>query len=121
MPLTLHSKWYERVTKGLCVRGELDTEQRLQHIDPQLFWLWQHFFLIQRGSSNGGLEGPALCWVWFSQLRTVTTDSKLQTHRVISLFDIHLLPVSVTFASNSTRPRSRLYPDIFDRMHLFID
>ena len=26
-------------TKGLCVRGELETEQRLQHIDPQLFWL----------------------------------------------------------------------------------
>ena len=21
-------------TKGLCVRGELETEQRLQHIDP---------------------------------------------------------------------------------------
>ena len=32
--LTLYSKWYERVTKGLCVRGELETEQRLQHIDP---------------------------------------------------------------------------------------
>ena len=25
--------------KGYCVRGELETEQRLQHIDPQLFWL----------------------------------------------------------------------------------
>ena len=24
----------ERVTKGLCVRGESETEQRLQHIDP---------------------------------------------------------------------------------------
>ena len=35
--LSLYSKWYERVTKGLCVRGELETEQRLQHIDPQLF------------------------------------------------------------------------------------
>ena len=27
----------------------------------------------------------------------------------------------VTSAPNSTRPQSRLYPDIFDRMHLFID
>ena len=26
----------ERVTKELCVRGELETEQRLQHIDPQI-------------------------------------------------------------------------------------
>ena len=29
----------ERVTKGLCVRGELETEQRLQHIDPQFLCL----------------------------------------------------------------------------------
>ena len=34
--LTLYSKWYERATKGLCARGELGTEQRLQYIDPQL-------------------------------------------------------------------------------------
>ena len=26
-------------TKGLCVRGELKTEQRLQHIDPQFLRL----------------------------------------------------------------------------------
>ena len=26
---------FVRVMKGLCVRGELETEQRLQHIDPQ--------------------------------------------------------------------------------------
>ena len=30
IPLTL----FERVAKGLYVRGELETEQRLQHIDP---------------------------------------------------------------------------------------
>ena len=49
---------------------------------------------------NWGPEGPALCWVWSSLLRTATTDSKLQTllhqtgflsHRVIWFFDIHLL------------------------------
>ena len=39
-------------------------------------------------------------------------------HRVIWLFDTHLLLVGVTSAPNSTRPQSRLYPDIFDRMHL---
>ena len=43
------------------------------------------------------------------------------SHRVISLFDTHLLPVSVASAPNSTHPQSRLYPDIFDRMHLILD
>ena len=45
--------------KGLCVRGELETEQRLQHIDPQLFWLLQHFFLVLLGCSTGGPWGPS--------------------------------------------------------------
>ena len=49
------------------------------------------------------------------------TTSNCQSHRVISLFDVLLLPVSVTFAPNSTRPRSRLYLDVFVRMHLFLD
>ena len=30
---------FEMVAKGLCVRGELETEQRLQHIDPQFLRL----------------------------------------------------------------------------------
>ena len=30
---------FEMVVEGLCVRGELETEQKLQHIDPQPFWL----------------------------------------------------------------------------------
>ena len=32
--------------------------------------------------------------------------------------DTHLLFVGVKSAPNSTRPHSRLYPDIFDRMQL---
>ena len=28
------SHFIRKGTKGLCVRGELETEQRLQHIDP---------------------------------------------------------------------------------------
>ena len=39
-------------------------------------------------------------------------------HRVIWLFDTHLLLVDITSAPNSTHPQSRLYPDIFDQMHL---
>ena len=30
---------FEMFAKGLCVRGELETEQRLQHIDPQFLCL----------------------------------------------------------------------------------
>ena len=30
---------FEMVAKGLCLRGELETEQRLQHIDPQFLCL----------------------------------------------------------------------------------
>ena len=41
--------------------------------------------------------------------------------RVIPLFAVHLLPVSVAYASNSSRPRSRLYLDVFVRIHLFLD
>ena len=26
---------FEMVAKGLCLRGELETEQKLQHIEPQ--------------------------------------------------------------------------------------
>ena len=33
------SHFIQNGTKALCVRGELETEQKLQHIDPQLFWL----------------------------------------------------------------------------------
>ena len=49
------------------------------------------------------------------------TNSNCLSHRVISLFDIHLLLVGVTSAPNSTRPQSKLYPDIFDWMHQFLD
>ena len=50
------------VAKRLYVRGELETEQRLQHIDPQFHRLKQHFFLVLLGYSTGGPEGPALYW-----------------------------------------------------------
>ena len=43
------SHFIERV---VCER-QLKTEQRLQHIDPQLFWLSQPFFPVIRGCSTG--------------------------------------------------------------------
>ena len=49
------------------------------------------------------------------------TNPNCLSHRVISLFDIHLFPVIVAYVPNSTHPRWRLYLDVFDRMHRFID
>ena len=37
--LALIANMVQWVMKGLRVRGELETEQRLQHIDLQIFWL----------------------------------------------------------------------------------
>ena len=52
---------------------------------------------------------------------SVSNSLNILSYRVISLFDTNLLPVSVAAAPNSTRPQWRLYPDIFDWMHLFLD
>ena len=123
---TLFSKW---LRKGYVweVSWRLN---KLQHIDPQnssvfsstsfsFCWAAQsevlraHSPLLGAGSLYSILSPTN--WLQTSTNRTCLWP------RVISLFDIHLLPVSLTFAPNSTRPRSRLYPDIFDRMHLFLD
>ena len=78
-------KGFERV---MCKRWVGDWT-KLQHIEPQLFWLKQHFFLILRGSSTGGLEGPARCWIWFS-LKQLTPNYSWLTPRRTG-FDAHLL------------------------------
>ena len=114
------------VAKGLCVRGEFETKQTATYWPPVPLTLAA---LLSRsaGQLNQGSWGPmALCWMLVLSTASYLqlTDSNYLNfllHRVISLFDAHLLPVSVTPASNSTCPQSRLYPDIFDRMHLFLD
>ena len=90
-----------------------------QHIDLQLF-------LVLLGCSTRESWGPSLCWIRVLTPWTATTASKLWTptdlnflsHWVISSFDAHLLLVGIISALNSTRPQSRLSPDIFDWMHL---
>ena len=65
------------------MRGELETKQRLQHIDPQFFRLLQHFFPILLGCSTGGSEGPASAGTWFSllELQQLTPNPDLQLTR----------------------------------------
>ena len=77
--------------------------------------------LLNRGSlrATSPLSGS-----WFSLPRTATSWLQLTELPVAPGYIIvwnHLLPVSVTFAPNLTRPQSRLSPDIFDQMHLFPD
>ena len=117
---------FEMVAKGLRKGYVWEVSwklNKLQHIDPQFLYLLFSFCCV----AQSGIQGPiALC-----RVLVLTTASYLQltdsnslnflSHRVISLFDIHLLPVIVASVPNSTRPQSRLYPDIFDRMHLFLD
>ena len=114
----------ERVTKGLCVRGELGTEQTATYWPPVPLSLAA---LLSRsaGLLNRGPWGPSSL---LGLVLTASNCNKLTPtnwtclwRRVISLFDIQLLPVSVASAPNSTRPRSRLYLDVFDRMHLFFN
>ena len=120
---------FERVAKGLCVRGELETEQTATYWPPvplTIAALLSH----SAGQLDRGPEGPSpllgagshcLELQLEPQLQLTPTNSNCLWHRVISFFDIHLLPVSVAFAPNSTRPWSRLYVDVFDKMHLFLD
>ena len=93
---------------------------------------WTDCSILTPSSSVFSSTSFSFCWAarpgaWGLVLtasncnKLTPTNSTCLWHRVISLFDIHLLLVGVTSASNSTRPQSRLYPDIFDRMHLFLD
>ena len=116
----------ERVAIGLCVRGELENEQ------TATYWSTNSLSLAEFLSRSAGLlnrvswEPIALCWVLVLSTASYLhlTDSNylnFLSQRVISLFDIYLLHVSVASAPNSTHLQWRLYPDIFDRMHLFLD
>ena len=65
---------YERVTKGLWVRGELETEQRLQHIDPHSSGYSSISFPIS-WAAQPGAWGPSLCLVLVITPRTGTLTS----------------------------------------------
>ena len=114
-------KGYERV---MCERWVGDWPKTATYWLPVLL---SFAALLSRsaGLLNRGPEDPALCW---ELVRTASncnnwlqTKVNLVSHRVMSLFDVHLLLMGVTSSPNVTRPQSRLCSDIFDRMHLFLD
>ena len=98
----------ERVAKGLCVRGELETEQTATYW-PQVPLSLAALLSYSAGQLNRGSWGPkpsAGSWFSLSRTATRTPTNWLQLwHQVISLFDIHLLLVDVSSAPNSTRPQ----------------
>ena len=98
---------FERVAKGLCVRGELETEQTATYW-PQVPLTISALLSHSTGLFSLGSWGPKpSAGSWFSLPRTATrtpTNWLPLWHRVISLFDTHLLLVGVASAPNLTRP-----------------
>ena len=100
------------------MRGELETEQRLQHIDPQLFWLSQPFCPVLLGCSTGGLGTQPLLGHGSHSTIFSSTDLNFPSPGLYNnLTSTYFLRAS-QFALNSTRRHSRSPPDIFYRMHM---
>ena len=100
------SHFIERV---VCER-ELETEQRLQHIDPhpQLFWLSQPFFPVLLGCSTGDLGAqPLLGHGSHSSIFSPTDLNFLSPGLYNNLTPTYFLRAS-QFALNSTPRQSRL-------------
>ena len=64
IPLILYSKWLWKVTKGLRVRGELETEQTATYWPPPRSLPFAALLFCSAGLLNWRSWGPmALCWV----------------------------------------------------------
>ena len=107
----------------MCERWAGDWTNR-NILTPSSFVFCSCSFSYCWAAQSGVLRAHSPLWVLvLSTASYLQVDCNLLnflSHWVISLFDIHLLLVGVTSAPNSTRPQSRLYPDIFDRMHLLL-
>ena len=101
---------YER----LCVRGELETEQRLQHTTPPA----PPAIAARLFRSPGLLNwGPSLSTEsWFPQLDLEYWLQALNSNCLVSCLTPGYIIVLRSF--NSTRWQPRPPSDLFDRMHL---
>ena len=121
----------ERVAKGLrkgwywlCVRGELETEQTATYW-PQVPLTIAALLPHSAGLLNRGPEGPSPLSGAGSHCLELQLELQL-THTVCGTWLYNCLtPTCFLWASQLHRiqpvHRSRWYPDIFDRMHLFLD
>ena len=100
------SHFFERVVCERCVGDWTE----LQHIDPQLFWLQQHFFLVLLGCSTGGLGAqPLLGHGSHSSIFSPTDLNFLSPGLYNNLTSTYFSRAS-QFTLNSTRRQSRLSP-----------
>ena len=118
---------FEMVAKGLRKGYVWEVSWRLNILTPSFFVFSSTSFLFCWAAQSGVLRahspllGAGSLYSILSPTRLTLTHLNCLSHRVISLFNTNLLLVGVTFAPNSTRPQSRLYPDIFAWMPLFYD
>ena len=73
-----HFIW--KVRKGFYCERELETEQRLQYIDPHSYGHQRCVFLVLQGCSTRGPEAHSAVW-WLSLPHLVSNSSDLQLSR----------------------------------------
>ena len=114
---------FEMVAKGLCVRGELETEQTATYWPPVPLSLAA---LLSRsaGLLNRGSWGPiALCWELILSTASYLqlTDSKLTELLVAPSYIIVWRPPASCERRICTQFNPSTAKVIFDRMHLFLN
>ena len=117
---TLFSKVLWKGWYWLCVRGELETEQTATYW-PQVPLTIAALLPHSTGLLNRGPEGPSpLSGAGSHCLELQLTQAVCDTWLYNCLMPTCFLWVSQLHQIQPVH-RSRWYPDIFDRMHLFLD
>ena len=100
---------------------------KLQHIDTQIPLTLAALLSRSAAAQSGVLRIQSPLLGAGSLYSIISPTNWLQTNctscrtGLYHCFTSHLISVSVSSAPHSTRPQSRLYTDIFDRMHLYLD
>ena len=78
--LSLYTKWFERVTKGIICDRWVGDWTELQHIDPQTLLATAAFLSRSPGLLNQGPGGPASAGTWFSFQHLLSNWSDFLSH-----------------------------------------
>ena len=119
-------KGFKRVTEGFTVWEGVGEWTELQHIDPHSYghnsvsfpfsWAAQPgaWFSLPHLISNFSIRGPGglLCWLLVFSTALISNWLNFLCPELYNCSTPTLLPASVTNRTHSTRPQSKLYPDI---------
>ena len=120
----------ERVAKGLSVRGEMETEQTATYWPPIPLSLAAILFSFCWAAQPGVLRAQTLCWELVLTASNCNSNFNCnwpQLTRTVCGTRLYncLTPTCFPCVSQLHRiqsiHRSRLYLDVFDRMHPFLD